>query len=880
MQIDAKLIFMKKISVLLLVLIFMSSASGLAQNKSTTTKKKGSTTQSTQKKNSGTTGKKTTSSKTDPKKNSDTKKKDETKPQSTGPQAGVIDPAKADTFRLQVIPLIRFFESSLNFLGDKRNEVSEKQTIISESYLKWCWDDKVQIEDDLDEDRLVPLYKDMPAYLSDVDFFFKGAKFQYSVQDISLEANQEGKSFFKVTANRNLKALTVSGDSVNSNKVRYIEVNYDSVKQQLKIVSVYTTKLNEREDLRNWWNNLSQEWKTILGSEYKLEGTLPMASIESFNDSLAVVGGQKKAIMGSEFYRFLDQIINTSSVDLSGRKNITDLTPISRLSDLKSVNISGTAVADLMPLRNMNKLESLDISGTHISTLEPLRYCLLLNKLKMRGTKIIDIGVLASFPGLTVLDAGFTGISGLEDIEELTGLVELRINNTKVSDLSPIGKMVKIEMLNISSTQVDNLDVLRNMKNLGILLSDSTMISSLAPLDSLRNLRKVYCNYSKVKQKEALNFLKKHPETALVYASGELASWWKSMNSEWQKQFNFYMPLKDPPTTEQLHKLVLIDSINVTGRTQITSLDPLSRMILLRKLFLSSTGINSLEPLKELTELRTVNLNNTKVTDLKPLSNSSQLEVLFIDNTPVADLTPLYGLDKLGIVYADNSGVDDAGADKFFVKKPKTLLIYQTYENEEWWKSLSDGWKDVMLELVKVKGKPDKHDLQWMANLTSVTVTENFQINSLQSLLHLTRLTELRFSGTTVSTLDPVAKMPKLQVLNCSKNPINTLTPITGLPALKELDFSNTQVEDLDALQNMMQLEVLKFNGTQVKNLKYLQKLVNIRIIEFYNTRVGNIEVLDGMTKLESVKMFNTKVSAKKVEKLRAARPKCEIVFY
>jgi hypothetical protein len=871
---------MKQISVLLILILLVSVISLNGQTKSSSGTKKSNTSQSTQKKGSTSTQKKTTT-KTDPKKKTtDSKKKEEKKGEDTGPKAGVIDPAKADTFRLQVIPLVKFFESSLNFLGDKRNDVSDMQTIIAESYLKWCWDDKVQVEDDLDEARLVPLYKDMPAYLSDVDFFFKGAKFQYTVQDISLETNALGLSYFKVTANRNLRALTVNGDSVNSNKVRYIEVNYDSVKQQLKIVSVYTTKLNEKEDLRNWWNGLSPDWKSILGSELKLEGTLPMSSIESFNDSLATVGGKPKAIMGSEFYRFLDQIINSSSVDLSGRKVITDLTPINRLSDLKSVNISNTGVSDLMPLRNMNKLESLDITNTSVSTLEPLRYCVLITQLKMRGTRVSDISPVASFPGLTILDAGNTGISTLENLEELTAMVDLRINNSKVSDLTPVAGMTKIEMLNISSTQVDNLESLRGMKNLRILMSDSTMISSLAPLDSLVKLQRVYCNNSKIRQKDALNFLKKHPDASLVYASKELAAWWKGMSPEWQKQFNFYMSLNDPPTTEQLHKLVLLDSINVTGRATITSLDPLSKMILMRRLYFPSTGVTSLEPLKELTELKTISMNNTKVSNLQPLTGSSQLEVLFLDNTPVADLTPLYQLDKLGIVYADNSAIDDAQADKFYAKKPKTLLIYQTYENDEWWKGLSDGWKTVMKEQVKLDGKPDKHDLQRMANLRAVSFTENFQISDITPLLHLTRLVDLRFSGTTVASLDPVAKMPKLQVLYCSKNPISSLTPITGLPALKELDFSNTQVEDIDALQNMMQLELLKFNGTQVKNLKYLQKLVNIRVIEFYNTRVGNIDVLEGMTKLETVKMFNTKVSAKKVEKLRASRPKCEIVYY
>lgn len=876
---------MKQLFWLLTLLIFMGTIPVSAQNKKSSTgnKNKTSTQQNTQKKGSTSNQKKSgTSQKSGTgTKGSDPKKKESSKTGSSNePIAGTIDPALADTFRLQVTPLIRFFESSLNFLGDRRNDVSDKQTIIAESYLKWCWDDKVQVEDDLDENRLVPLYKDMPAYLSDVDFFFKGAKFTYSIQDIALETNEAGKSYFKVTANRNLRALSLTGDSVNSNKVRYLEVNYDSLKQQLKIISIYTTKLNEKEDLRNWWNGLPQVWKSQLGNGLKLEGTLPMSEIENFNDSMAIVKGQKKAIMGSEFYRFLDQIVNSSTLNISGKKEITDLTVINRLSSLKSINISGTGVSDLMPLRNMNKLEILDISNTSVTSLEPLRYCILINQLKMRNVKVDDLSVITSFPGLTILDAGNTGISTLEDLEELTGIIDLRINNTRVNDLTPVSALVNLEMLNISSTGIDNIEPLKGMVNLKIFMADSTGIQSLDALDGMKGIQKVYCNNSKVNQKEALKFLKKHPETSLVYASKELAAWWKGMHVEWQKQFNFYMTLNDPPTTEQLHKLVLLDSINITGRTAITTLDPMNRMILLRALWFPSTGVTSLEPIRDLTELQSLNFSNTKVADVRPLSSHQQLKVIFCDNTPVMDIGALLDLGKLQIVYADNTGVDDAQADRFYAKKPGALLIYQTYENTDWWKGLSAAWKEQMLKQLGEKGEPDKHVLQRMAGLAEVSVMEDFQISSIAPLQHLTRMTTLQFSGTTVATLDPAAKMPKLVVLRCSKNPINTLAPLTGLPALKELDFSNTQVEDIDALQNMMQLEVLKFSGTQVKNLKYLQKLVNLKILEFYNTRVSNIDVLDGMRKLETVKMFNTKVSAKRVDKLRTTHPKCEIVYY
>jgi Leucine-rich repeat (LRR) protein len=856
---------MRKIFILLFLAVFVGSIPVLAQKKTTTTK-------STQKKPASGSQKKTG---TAPKKTGSAGKTVEVKS-----KAGMIEANKIDTFKLQVIPLVKFFESSLNFLADPRNAVNEKQTILSQSYLKWCWDEEVQIEDDLDENRLVPLYKDMPAYLSDVSFFFKSAKFNYSVQDVSVEAGQDGLTYFRVTANRNLRGLNLNSDSVNSNKVRYIEMNFDSVKQQMKIVSVYTTKLNERDDMRNWWNGLSHDWKVVLAGDMKLEGSMPMAQIDSFNDSVAMIGGQRTAIMGSEFYKFLGQIVHASRVDLSGNTAIQNLEPLNKLSDLKQVNVSGTGVSDLMPLRNLNKLEILDISNTGISKLDPLRYCILINQLRIKGTPISDLSVVPAFQTLSTLDISGTKVNSLEVLRDMTTVKDLRINHTSVNDLAPIASLVNLEMLNISSTPVDNLDALKNLSKLSILICDSTGISSLAPLDDLTGLQRVYCNNTRIKQTEALGFLKKHPHASLVYASKELAAWWKGLTPDWQNLFNFYLKLDNQPTTEQLHQVALLDSINITGRMAVTSLAPLAKLILLRNLQCQSTGITSLDPLKDLTELKVLNASNTKVSALLPLSGVAALEMLNVDNTQVADLSPLYGLTNLKFVFADNTPVDLKEADRFADKNQGCLLIFQTFENTEWWKGLSQPWKDVFLQEANLKGTPDKIGLQQVAGLSKVTIVENFQISDLTPLLQLTRLTELQFSGTTVAKLDPVSKMPRLQILRFSKNPIIDLTPVTGLPNLTELDFSNTQVEDIDALQNMMQLEVLKFSGTQVKNLKYLQKLVNLKVIEFYNTRVGNVDVLDGMGKLESIKMFNTKVSAKRVEKLRQVHPKCEIVYY
>ena len=86
-------------------------------------------------------------------------------------QQGTISPEDLAKYRQSSLDIISFLEGTLNFLGDPKTMIREKEVIINNSFSKIFLTPKVQIEDDLDEKRQVPLNKDVQAYLKDVDFF-------------------------------------------------------------------------------------------------------------------------------------------------------------------------------------------------------------------------------------------------------------------------------------------------------------------------------------------------------------------------------------------------------------------------------------------------------------------------------------------------------------------------------------------------------------------------------------------------------------------------------------------------------------------------------------------------------------------------------------
>jgi len=203
-------------------------------------------------------------------------------------QNSALTPDEIANYQEDAGYLVSYFEGTLNFLGDPTEVAAEKDIILNESYLKIFKNPEIQIEDDLDERRETPLNKNVQAYLKDVIFFYKKVNFTFHITSVEQQLNQNDQVYFKVTTNRNLEGITVAGDSVSSNLVRYFEINLDQQNKDLKIVSIYTTKLNEMEEMKYWWNNMSSSWKQVFGRSVLVYDTLPFMNILSFNDSSLV----------------------------------------------------------------------------------------------------------------------------------------------------------------------------------------------------------------------------------------------------------------------------------------------------------------------------------------------------------------------------------------------------------------------------------------------------------------------------------------------------------------------------------------------------------------------------------------------------------------
>ncbi|GJM28109.1 MAG: hypothetical protein DHS20C17_07440 [Cyclobacteriaceae bacterium] len=761
--------------------------------------------------------------------------------------------AEVDAQKQRVRDLVEFLEFALNTIGDSSTPTRDKNVIINQSYLKIFENSRVQIEDDLNEDRDMITRKDVQAYLSDIDFFFKHVEFRFNIEDISHYVNANDQLYFVVSMTRNMRGVTIEDDSVNSMMIRYLELNFNETEGDLKVASIYSNRLSLEEELVNWWSSLPYPWIDIF---YSQVGTV---------DS---VDGQ-----------FLMRLIDLEKIDLSVYPRLRNLEPLAKLTKLKRVNLSGTQVKDIVPLKNLTHLEVLDCSNTEVSDLSALKYALGLKALRIDSSKVTNIDVLAGMEDLQQLSASHTFISSLESLAGLKKMRKLDLTKTRIRSLNGLESMINLEVLILSDNHIKSLDPIKGLKNISHLEIDNTLVTSLDPLGELDNLRVLSCNNTLITSlmplgvlpnletiysdntlmvnSDAKEFITQHPQILVVYGTESLRGWWSSLSKPWKIVLMKEAKLsRINPSREEMARIANITKIDVSNIEEITSMEPVKILKNLKEVRFASTGISSLAPLRGLLELEYVDVSNTRVNELYSLEKLPKLTRLGIDNTQI----------------------NQQEINRFINNHPNCLVMFKTDELLRWYGMLSKEWRDILMSHVDRGDMTDSEVLHTFTYIEALSF--DAPVKTLDPILPLHQLKSLSFNGTMINNLEPLRSVETLESLRCSHSPIANLEPISKLKRLRKLNFEDTLVEELEPLIGLIGLNELNFSGTLVKDLKPLKGLTNLKTLECQNTNIKSLKAIEGLRGLRSLKCYNTKVKARDVENFQKAVPQCDVVYY
>jgi len=775
----------------------------------------------------------------------------------------------------RVKDLVAFLEYTLNNIGGDRLLQKEKDIIITQSYTKFFRDSEVQIEDDLDPNRSTVTNKDVQAYLKDIDFFFDHVSFKLEIEDIQQMVNDNNVIFYLVKLNRNLNGITITGDTINQTITRFLEINYNEEDDDLKIVSYYTTKLSEKEDLLNWWDGLTFEWKYILQNKI------------DFRDSIG--------------YEELKALVTMDSLDLSSNHYVRDFEPLFKLDQLKYLNLSHTNIRDLSPLRVHTRIEFLDISNTPVSDLGYLKYAINMDHLNLSSMHLSDVNVLTEFAKLKYLDLSECQIDSTENLflpASLNTLIYTQANlshydwlenlvNLKYLDLSfsnftspePLSNLINLETLILEGTGVDDLSSLEGLNSLKLLNIESTKVADIYGLHQLPEIRKIYCDHSLVTKTQADNFTKDYPNILVIFESDELRDWWTRLPQEWKDIYMKGYQVSQTPEKDQLARITQIDSINLAGNKMISTLEGLAPLKKLRYLDFHNTFVIKINTLTDLPELTYIDGSYSNITNIDSLGYLKNLTYLNLESTRIASIEELSKIRGLKYLNLDLTTVDQKEVINLKYQNPECLIIYRTHYLQSWWDGLNDAWKNVLKRNAGIRKDPDKNELHYISYLNTLKI-DSANISNLEPLNELFFLRDLSINRTAVRDLTPLKKNKALEKLTINQSPVLDIGILSQLSQLKYLDISSTGIGDIDILSDMNKLEIIKLSGIPIKDIKPLEDLEKIKQLDISNTQVKTLSPIEKLSNLEVLICYNTRIKDKKVEDFRELHPDCQIVYY
>ncbi len=833
-----------------------------------------------------------------------------------GQESATLTSEELEDYKEQTLQMVQYLEGTVNFLGDPEQSPADKDIIINDSFLKMFQSDKTQVEDDLDPNREMALNKDVQAYLKDIVFFFKKVSFAFEVNNVEQLVNEKDQVYFKITMNRNLVGITVEGDSINNNQLRYMEVNLDPVQKDLKIASLYTTKPDRSAELKYWWENLSESWRKFFGDSIffyqpkypentdapTVFDTIAFWEIISFGDSsfvrsrwkedlrldtlvlwegdtLSIQSLPESASLPETFtvdttihylkvfdtipvdmqviYRHLRNFVSLKALDISGNQDLHNLKPVTELTELVAIDFSNTTISDLTPLRNLNKLESIHCSHSGITTLDPLRFASRIRELDCSHTPLDEITVLGNLQNLNQLNIGYTKTKVIESLSQLDELNQLNLSGLDISDLSPLESLTKLSDLDLSATSVTDLGAVGKIKNLQSLNISNTYVTRLDPLKDLTMLSVLQANSSRISRIEPLSG---KASLKFIYCDNSgvnagIAGQFMAANPGCLVIYNTSELEKWWNELPAVYTSIIREKMNIGDTITTEQLHEIIKQTQVD--FSGRRDVKSVEPLRMLHRLETINLENTGVTDIEPLGSLNNLKDLNINGTGVITLDPLQKLSNLQEFHCERTEIQDllplSGNTNLQVVFCDSSNVGQ--QNVLQLREIIPNCL-VIYQSNALKAWWNGLSSDWQDVFLAQMDLDDYDGEHLQKLVNMTQVTVADKDG--ISDLIPIQKFLNLKKLTVSNTRVDDISPLSELPYLEELNLPNNPIYSLSGIEEIKSLRTLNLENTPIEDFDDIGNLSWITTLNIAGTKIKKLKGIEGLKNLENLYINNT----------------------
>lgn len=348
----------------------------------------------------------------------------------------------------------------------------------------------------------------------------------------------------------------------------------------------------------------------------------------------------------------LEKATGLTSLRLTHAYDISEITPLAKLTNLQTLAIYDNSISDISPLAELTQLKSLTLLRGYTHDITPISNLTQLTELRIAGNPITDITPLSGLTQLTKLSLYSNPLRDISPLADLKSLTDLHLSDNNLSDISPLAGLTQLKKLSINENMISDLTPLTGLTELTELWLYENPLNDISPLANLKKLT-------------ALEFRDPLPDISPLSELTQL------------KSLKFQIP---PPEIESLATLTQLTSLefydsNISDispligltelrtlklyRNQIEDITPLSGMTKLEKLELYRNNISDISLLARLTQLTELRLDGNKIIDISPLIGLTQLTVLGLERNQIRNIKPLENLNNLKFLYLKHNPVQD-----------------------------------------------------------------------------------------------------------------------------------------------------------------------------------------------------------------------------
>lgn len=383
---------------------------------------------------------------------------------------------------------------------------------------------------------------------------------------------------------------------------------------------------------------------------------------------------------------FLDDFMNVTEISCEVDYSIDytiNLMEILICSNLKKITFNGGEISDLTPLSNLKNLETLNIRFNRLESLNGIENITSLTAVNFCSNRLTDISALKYLTGLTNIILSSNNISNLAPLKNLLNLDCLTVMDNNINDISPLYQLTNLQFLYLSNNKIRDIEPLRDMINIKMLFLNDNNILDFKPLldnPGLNDGDYLYLEHNLLSIESGayisdllnrgvdVHFLDEDFEnlirneldyqTGLIYPEQLLEIKYLFLgNIEFTRPTGIELCLNLESIsligckTEKMTAFLNLTKLHAlkmhNNKSQSIDIDGIETLTGLDTLIISFAKIVNVEPVTSLSNLVELNLSAANLSDLSFLSNMTNLKSLQLYMNDIRDISPLSNLVRL-----------------------------------------------------------------------------------------------------------------------------------------------------------------------------------------------------------------------------------------